>query len=122
MTGTSGRRPESHADAASPSAASATSYPSRTSIARSTRRRFRSSSATRMVAFIRSSLRQLHRETAPLSSHGLERDGSAVFLDNPPADRQPHPHTAFPRGEEGAEEVLPVRFPDPRPGSTSSAL
>src|SRR3989304_3533690 len=56
------------------------------------------------------------RHTPPPPPPGPDPAAPAVFLDNPPADRQPHPHAALPRGEERAEEVLPVRLPDPRPG------
>src|SRR3990172_2431423 len=60
--------------------------------------------------------RQLYREAAPLPAQGFERDRPAVFLDDSPADRQSHPHASLSRGEEVAEEMFPVRFPDSRAG------
>src|SRR5512145_310930 len=94
-TRASARLAESQPIAAAPSGASATSYPSRTSIALTTRLRLRSSSATRTFPFIASSLRQLHREPAPLAGHAPDGDRAAVFLHDPLADREPHPDAAL---------------------------
>src|SRR3990172_4238874 len=91
-----------------PSAASVTSYPSRTSIARRTRRKFRSSSAIRIFPLNGSSPRQLDGEPAPLPGSALDGDGSPVLLHDPAADGQPHPHAALASGEERTEQLQPI--------------